>query len=814
MKNTKNKNLKKRLKILIPGICFFLLLAGLLLGYILPQMKNELIKEKRSKIKSIIDVTVTSLHRLNEYQEQGIYTLDEVQSMAKAQVKSARYGDEGKDYMWINDFKPNMIMHPFKASLDGKYIGNVKDPEGKRLFIEMVDVVKDNGSGYVTYMWQYKDNANLIVPKISYVKSFGPWKWIVGTGLYIQDIEEEVGALQNKVITFLIILMIIFIIMIIVLTRQVMKSTKATIEASISFIKQINEPLFVVDNDLLIHYINKPALDTFGYTEEEVIGKMTSDNLLKSSLQNSDNNTLKQSINTKKEIVTQVVAYTKDGTAIPVRESCNVLLDDDNNVIGGFEIISDIRILDEGFLNNMADPAFRTDTNLVIQNINNSALTALGYTEQEVIGKMTCEDLIKTPSSNKGDSTIKQCIDNKETIITETTATTKNGTNIPVRAACGCLTNANGEVTGGFEVITDLTAFVKMVETTEKVASGDLTVEVDESIIVRTDTVGKLAQAMKKMVGDLKTIITNITISAQNLSQAVQEISSGNENLSQRTSEQASTIEEIASTIEEATSTINQNADNSDEANKMAKNSLNLAEDGGQIVTDSIKSMADISNSSKKIGEIISVINEIAFQTNLLALNAAVEAARAGEQGRGFAVVAGEVRNLAQRAGNAAKEIEELIKDSIEKVTKGTGLSEKSGDSLKDIIQGINNVTTCIAEIAAASNEQKQGMNQINVAITEMDSMTQQNASLVEQTASASEEMASQAQELVALVENFTIDEIDTSKYHTTATLKKEPIKAAPEEIKKVAPSKIQTSGQNAGDKITEILSSDGFEEF
>jgi len=246
-------------------------------------------------------------------------------------------------------------------------------------------------------------------------------------------------------------------------------------------------------------------------------------------------------------------------------------------------------------------------------------------------------------------------------------------------------------------------------------------------------------------------------MASQNLVRAVEEIASGNENLSQRTSEQASSLEEIAATVEETNASTRQNAGNAKEANSLAENSSKLAVDGGRVVEQAVLSIGEINNSSKKISEIITMINEISFQTNLLALNAAVEAARAGEQGRGFAVVAGEVRNLAQRSAGAAKEIGTLIKDSIDKIDDGTDLVNKSGDALKEIIISAKQVKDIIAEIAASSDEQSRGIDQITTAVNEMDNMTQQNAALVEETAAASEEMSNQAQELLSMVQKFKI---------------------------------------------------------
>lgn len=287
-----------------------------------------------------------------------------------------------------------------------------------------------------------------------------------------------------------------------------------------------------------------------------------------------------------------------------------------------------------------------------------------------------------------------------------------------------------------------------------KIAVGDFTERIN---LNRKDELGKLASELNLTADNLEHLIGSIVSSARSLIGSVQEIAGGNENLSQRTAEQASSLEEIASTIEETSASISRNADNSANADRLAKAAVEEAENSGEVVNEAVSAISDISSSSEKIGLIINMINEIAFQTNLLALNAAVEAARAGEQGRGFAVVAGEVRNLAQRSGTAAKEISDLIKDSSRKVTRGAELSVKSGDALKSIVGRIKIVEKHVSEIAAASEEQRTGISQINTAVVELDSVTQHNAGLVEETASAGEQMSAQAQELLAMTEKFRV---------------------------------------------------------
>jgi methyl-accepting chemotaxis protein len=234
-----------------------------------------------------------------------------------------------------------------------------------------------------------------------------------------------------------------------------------------------------------------------------------------------------------------------------------------------------------------------------------------------------------------------------------------------------------------------------------------------------------------------------------------QEIALGNADLSQRTEEQASSLEETASSMQELTATVKQNAENAKQANQLALGASEVALKGGQVVGQVVTTMSSIKESSKKIVEIISVIDGIAFQTNILALNAAVEAARAGDQGRGFAVVASEVRTLAQRSAGAAKEVKLLISDSVQKVEEGTRLVDEAGKTMGEIVSAVNRVTHIMSEITAASQEQSAGIEQINQAVTQMDEVTQQNAALVEEAAAAAESMEDQAQCLARAVSVF-----------------------------------------------------------
>ncbi|CAM3123734.1 methyl-accepting chemotaxis protein [Janthinobacterium lividum] len=305
----------------------------------------------------------------------------------------------------------------------------------------------------------------------------------------------------------------------------------------------------------------------------------------------------------------------------------------------------------------------------------------------------------------------------------------------------------------------------------ETVASGDLSSHI---VVNSSDETGRLLGALKAMNDSLLGVVAQVRNGTDAISTASSEIAAGNLDLSSRTEEQASSLEETASAMEELTSTVKQNADNARQANQLAKSASEVAVRGGSIVSQVVDTMGTINESSKKIVDIIGVIDGIAFQTNILALNAAVEAARAGEQGRGFAVVATEVRNLAHRSASAAKEIKELIAASVANVDTGSRLVNEAGQTMGDIVDSIVRVTDIMGEITSATHEQTIGIEQINMAIAQMDEVTQQNAALVEEAAAASQSMQEQAGELAHVVGFF------KTGNHVASASKLAPVRAAP----------------------------------
>ena len=301
-----------------------------------------------------------------------------------------------------------------------------------------------------------------------------------------------------------------------------------------------------------------------------------------------------------------------------------------------------------------------------------------------------------------------------------------------------------------------------------RVAAGDLTAHIDDQ---RSDEVGQLLGSLREMQASLVRVVANVRAGSENVATASAEIAQGNDDLSARTESQASALEQTAASMEELSANVRQNADSSRQANQLAMDASMVAVRGGEAVGQVVETMKGINDSSRKISDIISVIDGIAFQTNILALNAAVEAARAGEQGRGFAVVASEVRSLAGRSAEAAKEIKQLINASVERVAQGSAQVDQAGVTMTEVVSSIRRVTDIMGEISAASSEQSLGVAQVGEAVTQMDQATQQNAALVEEMAAAANSLRMQSHELVQVVAVFKLREGEGGGAHASAAL-------------------------------------------
>ncbi|HEX5538770.1 MAG TPA: methyl-accepting chemotaxis protein, partial [Methylophilaceae bacterium] len=356
----------------------------------------------------------------------------------------------------------------------------------------------------------------------------------------------------------------------------------------------------------------------------------------------------------------------------------------------------------------------------------------------------------------------------------------KGGREVWLQASYNPILDMNGKVAKVVKFASEVTtavqaqqALIKAVAETQAVVAaakrGDLMQRI--SLAGKSGDIADLCEGVNSLIANMADIITQIKEASDTINTAANEIAAGNNDLSQRTEEQASSLEETASSMEQLASTVKQNAENARQANQLASAASGVAAKGGSVVNEVVNTMSGISDSSRKIEDIISVIDGIAFQTNILALNAAVEAARAGEQGRGFAVVAGEVRNLAQRSAAAAKEIKGLITDSVDKTVAGTTQVENAGKTMDEIVSAVQRVADIIGEIAAASVEQSSGISQVNTAVIRIDEVTQQNAALVEQAAAAAESLMEQSAELFSAVSVFVLDEKQSPQFGTARLL-------------------------------------------
>ena len=508
------RSLRFASKAFIISLAFMVPMLALLV-WLLTTQTTEAMRARMSSTRQLVDVARGIVNSAQAEEAAGSMTREQAQALAIRQIQKLRYDE--KEYFWINDMQPRMVMHPIKPNLNGKELGEMKDPNGLALFSAMVAVVRKDGKGFVAYQWP-KPGSDKPVDKISFVQGFEPWGWVIGSGVYTDDLRSAT------------------------LTR---------------------------------------------------------------------------------------LAWASGVFAVAL-------------LIAGYLFLSFYRVMDGGL-------------------------------------KETRRHL---------------------------------------------------------RAITD----------------GDLTTS---PFPWGNDEAAQLMCELRATQESLRKIVTSVRGSSESIVHFSSEIASASMDLSARTEQTAANLEQSASSMEEISSTVKHTADNVRQAAELAADNSKAAVRGGAVIAEVVSTMDDINSSSKKIGDIIGVIDGIAFQTNILALNAAVEAARAGEQGRGFAVVATEVRSLAQRSAQAAKEIKTLISASVEKVDSGSKVVKDAGGTMQELVVNARRMSDLLAEISTAASEQSSGVSQVGAAVNELDRMTQQNAALVEETAAAASALKDQAIGLANEVDRF-----------------------------------------------------------
>jgi len=713
--------------------------------------RNSMFEDRQRATQYAVETAWGTVESLGKAATAGEITVEEAQKRAISQLKGLRYN--GKEYFWINDMQPRMIMHPTKPEMDGKDIGGIKDPNGKTLFIDMVNLVKANGFGFVSYEWP-RPGSDKPVQKISFVKGYQPWSWIIGSGIYVDDIDEVV---KGQIWKLLIVLLVTTLLMV-AMTKSLLNNIVGSLHKACNQLNRIAQGNYSDDIEVkrddevgLLMYAMKSMQIRMGFevsdakrtAEESTRIRVALDNIDMSVTVSDSNGLLIYFNNSARRLFEKIEAQVMERHPnFVVSKLIGEKLTDffENEVIKAAyrEKMVATRIFDmqmAGRILRLIAAPVRDDSGAYIGRVTQwlDRTVEVGV-EQEIATIVN--------AASQGDFSQRVSLDDKEGFFRQIG---EGMNNLMQTSAIGL-----------DEVVRVLGALAK----------GDLTETITNEY---HGTFGQLKDDSNTTVQQLTEVITRIKEAAETINTASKEIASGNTDLSQRTEQQASSLEETAASMEEITSTVKQNADNAKQANQLAAGASEIAVRGGEVVSKVVSTMSSISDSSKKIVDIISVIDGIAFQTNILALNAAVEAARAGEQGRGFAVVASEVRNLAQRSAAAAKEIKTLINDSVDKVAVGTDLADKAGKTMDEVVNSVKRVTDIMAEISAASVEQSSGIEQVNQAITQMDDVTQQNAALVEQAAAAAESLEEQAEQLTELISTFRLAGERAVRSKTTA---------------------------------------------
>ncbi|MHC1673059.1 methyl-accepting chemotaxis protein [Stenotrophomonas maltophilia] len=659
----------------------------------------DLTETRKTALKTQVELSYGILQHYHRLAGTGELSEDAAKSAALQALEVMR-AENDTYYFNIYDTGYRLLMHPFRKDLVGKDMKDFRTDDGVRIYYDQVEAAKAGG-GFVNYRWA-KPGSKGEAEKVAYAGLFAPWNWVVSSGVYMDDVQRQALVFTAIMAISGGVLVLIVLALSWVIGNRIARP-----------LKQATAVAEGIANGKLDSHIGPQPHDEPGRLLEAMSGMQQQ---------------LHAVIGGQREMARRhdagELSYRIDASVFP----------------GEYELMVQ-------------------ETNTLVGSHVQTLHDVLDVVQQYAVGDLS-RDIARYPGEKAAMTTT---VDTVKANLGRINAEIKQ---LASAAAAGDFSQRGDAQRFDHDfrlMLENLNAMMavsddnlgKLSQLLSAIAEGDLTARMHGDY---QGVFARMRDDANTTVTQLTQIVGQIQASASSITLAAGEIASGNSDLSRRTEQQAANLEETAASMEELTSTVRQNAEHARQANQLAIGAHGVASQGGEVVGQVVTTMSAIEASSKKIAEIISVIDGIAFQTNILALNAAVEAARAGEQGRGFAVVASEVRTLAQRSAAAAKEIKGLIDDSVGKVNDGSALVHKAGATMGEIVASVQRVTDIMAEISAASQEQSAGIEQVNQTVVQMDETTQQNAALVEEATAAARAMEDQAAQLADAVAIFRLD--------------------------------------------------------
>ncbi|MGG2100678.1 methyl-accepting chemotaxis protein [Stenotrophomonas sp. NRRL B-14846] len=659
----------------------------------------DLTETRKTALKTQVELSYGILQHYHRLAGTGELS-EEAAKSAALQALEVMRAENDTYYFNIYDTGYRLLMHPFRKDLVGKDMKDFRTDDGVRIYYDQVEAAKAGG-GFVNYRWA-KPGSKGDVEKVAYAGLFAPWNWVVSSGVYMDDV-------QKQALVFTAIMAVSGgVLVLIVLALSWIIGNRIAVP-----LKQATAVAEGIAGGKLDSHIGPQPHDETGRLLDAMAGMQQQ---------------LHAVISGQREMARRhdggELSYRIDASAFP--GEYGLMVQETNALVGGHvQTLHDVLdVVQQYAVGDLSRDIARYPGE-------KAAMTTTVDTVKANLGRINAEIKQLASAAAAGDFSRRgdaQRFDHDFRLMLE---------------------NLNAMMAVSDDNLGKLSQLLSAI------AEGDLTARMHGDY---QGVFARMRDDANTTVAQLTQIVGQIQASASSITLAAGEIASGNSDLSRRTEQQAANLEETAASMEELTSTVRQNAEHARQANQLAIGAHGVASQGGEVVGQVVTTMSAIEASSKKIAEIISVIDGIAFQTNILALNAAVEAARAGEQGRGFAVVASEVRTLAQRSAAAAKEIKGLIDDSVGKVAEGSSLVHQAGSTMGEIVASVQRVTDIMAEISAASQEQSAGIEQVNQTVVQMDETTQQNAALVEEATAAARAMEEQAGQLADAVAIFRLD--------------------------------------------------------